>query len=361
MAKPKISVIVTCYNNAKELPKCLGRLMGQSLREIEIICVDDASSDESAKVLRRFAAKDERISPFVNQENAGVSASRNQGLRAAKAEYVMFCDGDDYYEPEMCEKMLRAIEKHGSDVAICRLNVIYQAHKEMKRSDDQYYALKFHGQQKVTEKVIAQTDLAPTNKIFRRKLIQNFGLEFPVGRRFEDAYFCVAYLCASQSAYYLNERLYNYVRHAGSAMSNTWSKKSGEDFAIDHLYIAFLLWEFLEQHELLEKWEKLYWRLFADFEAFALRNSKTAKQRGKVRTEARAFVAEHAESLARADEGTRSAVRYYNLSGIPLLADKLKHKALVLMPSYRLQNDNIRRMQEARLASENFMDERLLK
>ena len=133
--KAKICVIVPVYNVEKYIKNCLESLTHQTMKEIEMVFVNDGSTDDSAKVIEEYAKKDERVK-LVNQENQGVAAARNTGLKAAKnAEYLMFCDPDDEFDLTMCEKMYKAIEQSEADMACCGMDVEYEVHGEKERDD----------------------------------------------------------------------------------------------------------------------------------------------------------------------------------------------------------------------------------
>ena len=121
--KPMVSVIVPVYNVEKFLPRCLESLLGQTLLEIEILCVDDASADGSAAVVREFAERDSRVR-LLRQEHKGVSAARNLGLEAARGEFVAFVDADDWVESNMLEALVSRAE--GCDVVVCSAQVHYE-------------------------------------------------------------------------------------------------------------------------------------------------------------------------------------------------------------------------------------------
>lgn len=344
MNKPKVSIIVTSYNDAKLLPKCLDALLNQTLQDIEIIGVNDASSDDTLEVLQRYATQDSRVKYIDNSENVGLAASRNRGIKKATAPFLMFCDADDYYEPTMCEDMYAAVTSSQADLAISEIRVVYHAHIEMRPSDNNYYSLKYHGLQQIDRNVIFNTDLSSTNKIFRKSILDQYGLEFPEGKRFEDAYFCVAYFCASQTAFFLNKQLYNYVRHAGSIMSQTWSKDVADDHAIDHLHIVFMLYDFLDQHELLAKYNELYWQYFETFEHFALRNSKSQARVREVRAEANDFIQKHLQSFNHANINNQENIRRLSAGKFYFSTTGLKRFLIKLMPTYRLATENIQHL-----------------
>ena len=360
MPKSLISVIVSCYKGGKDLPVCLDSLINQSLKDIEIICIDDCSPDNTAEVLKEYSKKDSRITIVTNKKNLGVSASRNKGINLAKSKYVMFCDSDDYYEPETCEHMLDAIEQNKADVAINEIRVIYEAHEEMRFSDSNYYSLKYSGLEYINDELILNTDLSPTNKIFKKEILDKYNIRFPEGLYFEDAFFCSAYFCCCKNAFYLNEQLYNYIRHEKSTMSNTWSSNKTKDPAIDHLYIAFRLFDFLSKHKLLDKYNELYWRLFLAFEYFALSNSKTRSRRKQVRAEASAFIEEHPASFNKLFEDYKKEILSANSSDFNLAKIKAKKILIRFLPTYKFQVFNCNRLKRLK-HSTSQLSERLKK
>ena len=114
---PAVSVIIPVYNVEKYLPKCLDSLLGQTMANIEAVCVDDASTDRSGKILEQYAARDGRVKFFSSDGNAGPGRARNLGLEKATGEYVMFCDPDDWFEPDAVETAYRRIAENGNDFA----------------------------------------------------------------------------------------------------------------------------------------------------------------------------------------------------------------------------------------------------
>ncbi|MCM1010726.1 MAG: glycosyltransferase [Fusobacterium sp.] len=117
MPQVKISVIVPVYNVEKFLPECLDSLKNQTLYELEFICVNDGSPDNSLDILNRYAAEDERFI-IVSQENGGLSAARNTGLKYAKGDYIYFIDSDDLIAPEHLENMYNAAVKEDADMVV---------------------------------------------------------------------------------------------------------------------------------------------------------------------------------------------------------------------------------------------------
>ncbi|MCK0470356.1 glycosyltransferase [Halalkalibacter sp. APA_J-10(15)] len=116
--QPKISIIVPIYNREKELARCLQSLLKQTIKEIEIILINDGSTDSSLELIHYYAEKDERI-VVINQNNKGVSIARNQGLLLAKGKYIGFVDSDDWVDLTMYERLLQIAEEKDADVVMC--------------------------------------------------------------------------------------------------------------------------------------------------------------------------------------------------------------------------------------------------
>jgi len=120
--EPLISVIVPIYNMAAQLPRCVDSLLNQTCKDIEIVLVDDGSSDGTGDLCAQYAGKFDNITAIF-QENRGVSAARNAGIRAARGAYLGFVDSDDWIEPEMYEALLEALVSHGTGISACGYSV----------------------------------------------------------------------------------------------------------------------------------------------------------------------------------------------------------------------------------------------
>ena len=272
---PQISVLVPIYNVEPYLPHCLESLLAQSLHQIEIICIDDGSTDESWRMAESYVARDARVRTVQHKENRGLSAARNTGLALARASYIMFCDADDWYEPEMCEKMLAAMQSaEGVDYAACETQLHYEeAPAQQAHADEKYYRLKRRGLVQVDDNLLLSTDVSVWNKIFRRELIEARGIRFPEGLLYEDNAFFHAYALCSQRAVYLQaERLYHYRRRRGSIMSATLAGRSTR--AADLLHIAEGLHAFMQQQGMLPERLHYYGKLFFSLLSSALEFSK---------------------------------------------------------------------------------------
>ena len=115
---PLISLIVPIYNVASYVDRCVASLVNQTYSNLEILLVDDGSTDGSGALCDEWAKKDSRIH-VVHKENGGLSDTRNQGIKLSKGDYLAFIDGDDYIAPEYCEKLYQALAAHDADIALC--------------------------------------------------------------------------------------------------------------------------------------------------------------------------------------------------------------------------------------------------
>ena len=121
MENIKVSVILPVYNVEKYLKQCLDTIVGQTLKEIEILCVDDGSTDDSVQILKEYEQKDHRIK-VLSQKNAGAGAARNLGLRHASGKYLSFLDSDDFFEPDMLETAYEQAERYQAEMVVFRSN-----------------------------------------------------------------------------------------------------------------------------------------------------------------------------------------------------------------------------------------------
>ena len=188
----KVSVIIPIYNVEKYLNRCLDSVTRQTLKDIEIICVNDGSTDGSMAVVKQYVAKDLRVS-VINQENKGISAARNAGMRVASGKYVSFVDSDDWIDLDFLEKLYNAAESCGADAACSEI-------KRPHASGAAPYKLKFEKFQtlsNVAEKYkILDIPMRcyVWNKIYLRSELERQGLEFIEGMLFEDIPFTIRYI-----------------------------------------------------------------------------------------------------------------------------------------------------------------------
>lgn len=316
---PKISIIVPIYNVANYLKKSLESLSAQTYKNISIICVNDGSTDDSLAVLRDYAKAEPRI-VIIDKKNGGLSSSRNAALKTVKTEFVMFCDSDDYFAPEMCEKMLEAIESDDSDIAICAQHIIYEAHEEMRESDNNYYRLKYSGKVPIDDDVIINTDVSVNSKIFRTKIIKDNHITFPEGINNEDFYFYNAYMSLSSTATFINKGLYNYIRREDSIMSKNFEAKT---LSIDHLLIAEKLFEFYSKTGFIKEHANLFWKQWILSFWFSIEHSSRDAHK-EIYARAKRFISNKLTVSPPTDPTIKKEVHYIQTRNI---LTRLKRKA----------------------------------
>jgi len=201
--QPKVSIIIPIYNNEVYLEQCITSLLNQTLNDIEIICVNDGSTDNSLSIVETFMKQDSRVK-LINQKNQGQSVARNKGRYLARGEYVAFIDSDDYAKPNMFEKLYNNAIKYKADITMCSVTTLNA--KTMRFSDnDTYHTMsifpeKFDDRAFLPEETfefLFRISVAPWNKIYKRDFLQKNNIIFQEGLYFEDnLYFLEVYLSA---------------------------------------------------------------------------------------------------------------------------------------------------------------------
>jgi hypothetical protein len=210
----KVSVIVPIYNIEAYLEKCIKSLLKQTLKDIEIILVNDCSTDNSQSIIDKYVKKDKRVKAYINEKNSGLSFTRNHGMKYAKGEYLSFIDGDDYIEPDMLEKMYDKAKEEDADIVECDFVLDFPNKKIINRS-------------KLDENIIVSIRVAAWNKLYRRKLVEKLKLEFPVGLLYEDVVFCYKIIPFANKISYVPEPFYHYIQRPQSLI-NTKNKRVRE-------------------------------------------------------------------------------------------------------------------------------------
>lgn len=127
---PKVSIIIPVYNSEQHIEKCLESLQKQTLKDIEIVCVDDRSTDRSYHILKKAAEEDDRVRIFSNEENKGTLCSRKKGVENATGEFIMFADNDDWYDIDACEQLYKKIKNEKVDILMYGVRIIVPDEKK---------------------------------------------------------------------------------------------------------------------------------------------------------------------------------------------------------------------------------------
>ena len=258
-----ISIIVPIYNTEKYLVRCLDSLINQTYKNIEILCINDGSTDNSLNILNEYATKDKRII-VINQTNSGAATARNNGLDNATGQFLMFCDSDDYYEPDMCQKMINAILSYNVDLVMCDCKYIKEEYFTTTRTqkDIKYHNLKLIGFHSINKNNYDIINVILWNKIFKTSLVEKYHISFPDVYEHDDASFILKYLAISSSYYGLNEILYNYnISNPNSLMENLYRKNNQNHFDFLYAYndvTLFMLKTPIIPKEITKKYKEIY-------------------------------------------------------------------------------------------------------
>lgn len=221
--KANISVIIPVYNVEKYLSECLDSVINQTYKNLQIILVDDGSTDSSGKICDVYAEKDNRIT-VVHQKNAGAGAAKNTGLDLVKGDYFSIIDSDDYIELDMYEKMVTSLEKYNSDIAQCLFRNVF-----VNDSFDRKYKIKGNYPKVLTSKSFLKEYLYDWkyaifwNKLFKSSLLKE--IRFPVGRKIDDEFFTYKLVCSAKKVVNIDDILYNYRMRKTSVMNENDSDR----------------------------------------------------------------------------------------------------------------------------------------
>lgn len=224
------SIIIPVYNVEKYLDKCLQSVVKQTYKDIEIIVVNDGSTDSSLRIIDGYRLLDHRIK-VVTQENCGLSAARNSGLRLATKEYVMFIDSDDFIAENTCERLAEYIEKNKSDVYV--FGLYYDYSNKINTGGQNLRYEKYDSGKKYMEIALKDGNFrtfAPS-KLFRNSLLgaETFAdsekINFVDGLLYEDMFFVVQVLCKAKSVSVIPEFFYHYVQRQHGRITAQYGKK----------------------------------------------------------------------------------------------------------------------------------------
>lgn len=265
----KVSVIVPVYNVESYLEKCLDSLVNQTLKEIEILVVNDGSPDNSQKIIDEYTKKYKNVKSFI-KENGGLSDARNYGIKYATGEYLSFVDADDYVHKDMLQKMYQKAKKNNLDIVVCDFFNVYEDGRE------EYMHSNLHYHENDVNNYIISPPMA-WSRLYRRDLFD--GIEFKKGILYEDLELTPSLVAQTNKIAFLEEGLYYYLQRSGSIMKqkkfssklldifdvleSVTSKldKTKYDQEIEYLYITHLLrtasLRFLEYKEGKEYYQKI--------------------------------------------------------------------------------------------------------
>lgn len=223
----KVSVIVPVYNVERYIAKCLNSLVNQTLEDIEIIIVNDGSTDSSKYMIEQFKEKYNNIK-YYEKENGGLSDARNYGLQFATGKYIAFLDSDDYVDVNLYKKMYEKAKEEDSDMVECNFYWVYD--KKTKKDIGQKY--------KGKEQMFEKARVVAWNKLYKKEILDNAKVEFPKGLRYEDVEFFYKLIPYIERVSFIKEPLIYYVQRKKSII-NTQNEKTKDIFTVLENVISY--------------------------------------------------------------------------------------------------------------------------
>ena len=223
-----ISVIVPVYNVESYVAECIESIQNQTYMNLEIILVNDGSTDASGDICDKYAAYDERIQ-VIHKENAGVSAARNTGIEAANGDYIGFVDSDDYIAPTMYEDMLKLMAEHDLDIIEC---TAFRNNGDTNIEGCNNGSLEIFNRDEALKMAMYDCFVAVWSQLYKRRVISD--VRFPIGRKFEDSAVSYLFIANTKRVGHINRCLYYYRLNPNSTTQTSFDPKSRWDFVLGY-------------------------------------------------------------------------------------------------------------------------------
>lgn len=227
---PLISIIVPIYNTADYLPTCLDSILAQTYQNIEIVLINDGSTDNSTKIAQDYIKKDPRIKLF-NQKNQGLSAARNTGIQKSTGEYLTFVDSDDAIEPTMLKSMLTALKTSKATIAVCSFKEIYPNGK-IVHFNHQHYPTTTYNTEEALSAMLEERGfmVSVTMKLFPHDYFKT--VKFPVGKLHEDLGTTYKLIMQASKIVFLPDEFYLYYHHGTSITTQKFDNRKLDIIAL---------------------------------------------------------------------------------------------------------------------------------
>ena len=259
---PLISIIVPVYNTENYISDCLQSLIRQTEKNIEILAVDDGSTDSSLQILQQYEASYPQIKVFT-QKNKGPGEARNLALKQAQGKYIMFCDSDDMYKPTMCQEMTQIMENENVDFAYCDTEE-YEAKKQKSH-------ILQKGLQNISPNDFPEIAVGIWCFIFRNDILKKYKINFPPCFYAEDFAFAMKYIFISNTAFALDKKLY-ILRARADSLMHSLSLNSNNLKFIDNMDAIKDMYEFLQSHKMWTYYKKRYLKVVEKLSIFCFQN-----------------------------------------------------------------------------------------
>lgn len=272
--KIKISIIIPVYNAEKYLEECVNSLLVQSYSNIEIILIDDGSTDESLILLQKYALEDKRIK-LLQQKNLGAAIARNYGLSVATGNYVIFLDSDDYFDKKLIEISVKTAEKYDADITIFRADAfdnktgIVSPLNDRIKKYPQFLSMTFCYKD-IKDNIFNSFLIAPWNKLYKKAFLDKYKFEFQNIKRTNDLLFTSETLVKANKIIIIDEILLHYRTGLNNNLQSG-NKKTPLEF-----YKAlYELNKFLVKNQLYNDLVKSYQKLVVDVTFYNINSMKT--------------------------------------------------------------------------------------
>lgn len=261
MNKIKLTIIVPVYNAEKYLRQCLDSIVTQTLKEIEIICVNDGSTDLSLEILEEYQKKDLRIH-VISKINDGLGAARNTGIAAAQGDYIGFVDSDDFIENDMFQKLYDKAIKADADVAIGNIKLFHDNTKtyEVYRNEKVYSAIGRLNAFSAKGVPWIVENIGVWDRIYRREFIESYNLRNPEHIIYEDALFSFQTSILANRIVVVNDAFYIYRKNIGTAITD--KEVANDNYKFDFLKNCQAIRDFLIQQNVYPQFQKNYLNYF---------------------------------------------------------------------------------------------------
>ena len=235
----KVSIIVPVYNTEKYLRKCLDSLVNQTLKETEIIIIDDKSPDNSGKIIMEYKNKyKEKIKVIHNKTNKGIGYNRNIGVKNASGKYIMFIDSDDYLDRSACEKLYFKAINEKLDLVLCNFHKMLEKNDELEEIAPDFVIPYFENTTLYKNpNLLLDVNLAPWNKLYKKELLKN--VTFPENLKYEDAIVVVKAMARAKKIGIVDEKL-NYYLVRNKSETTVMDKRVFDILKITNMIIAEL-------------------------------------------------------------------------------------------------------------------------
>lgn len=241
--KIMISVIIPVYNVEKYIRQCVDSVLNQTINEIEILLIDDGSTDNSGIICDDYGKKEKNIKVF-HKKNGGLSSARNFGINYASGEYISFIDSDDYILPQMLEKLLSMCINTKSKIAACDYYNVYDEKLEKVNETMKTYV---YSSKEFFKKILTENgriEMCAVNKLYHKSIFASKNNRFPEGKLFEDLGSTYKYIFSVDKIVYINKGYYCYRRARKGSITATWNNER----EYDRIYMSENMVQYIKQN-----------------------------------------------------------------------------------------------------------------